>query len=160
MTNVLVIDDDYYLRTLMRIVLENAGHKVIEAANGIDGERASFSNNVDIIFTDIFMPNQDGLQTIINIRKTNSAVIIVAMSSGDKLHTLDYLRYSRIFGAMHSMQKPLSVAVILAIAEKASPGPGFYTGDKLSIGTGFRKRPADFWKGAQSRHKSPENPHA
>ena len=120
MANILIIDDDYYLRFIMRIILEGAGHKVFETSNGLDGERAFFSNEIDIVFTDIFMPEQDGLQTIINIRKSNHTVQIVTMSSGGHSRELDYLMYSEIIGATYSLIKPISLVDILSIASKAS----------------------------------------
>ena len=115
MANILIIDSDPYLRIAMRIMLEKDGHQVVDAANGIDGERAFFSMKIDIVFTDIFMPNQDGLQTIINIRKSNSIVKIVAMSSGGHSRELEYLMYSEIIGATYFIIKPISFIPLLTI---------------------------------------------
>ena len=69
----------------------------------------------DIIFTDIFMPDQDGLQTIKNIRKTNKVTPIVAMSSGGPERTSDYLRYAKILGATHIVPKSASIDKIFEV---------------------------------------------
>ena len=68
MPHVLVIDDDQQIRQAISLILSEEDCEVTCAFDGYEGERALKINKIDIIITDIFMPNQDGLQTIINIR--------------------------------------------------------------------------------------------
>ena len=58
------------------------------------------------------MPEQDGLQTIINIRKSDKHVPIIAMSSGGSIQELDYLKHSIKLGATHAVPKPLTHDVV------------------------------------------------
>ena len=57
---ILVIDDDRYVRTFLRMLLEGEGHFVTEAVNGIDGERKYRDCQADLIITDIIMPGMNG----------------------------------------------------------------------------------------------------
>ena len=90
--------------------LEQSGHNVTEAATGCEGERRFVAAPADIVLTDILMPEQDGLQTIINIRKFNNVVPIIAMSAGCGEH--NYLHHSMLLGATLAVQKPVSIESI------------------------------------------------
>ncbi len=110
MAKILVIDDCNVSRVALRLCLEQGGHTVVEAETGCEGERKFVASPTDIIFTDILMPDQDGLQTIINIRKFNKQVPIIAMSAGLDVH--NYLHHSKLLGATHAVPKPMSKDVI------------------------------------------------
>ncbi len=117
MANILIIDDCTTTRMLMRAYFILLGHDVGEATTGIEGERKFSENGADLIFIDIFMPDQDGLQTIRNIRKTNIKVPIVAMSSGGKDNITDFLTYTIEFGATIAVEKPLTKVIFDQIFE-------------------------------------------
>ena len=120
MATILIIDDDAAVRSLMRSLLESLGHFVIEASTGIDGERAFHAVLPDVIFTDIFMPDQDGLQTIKNIRKADKSTPIIAMSSGGPERTDDYLHYAKILGATHIVSKSATTEKIVKVITSAT----------------------------------------
>ena len=82
MAHVLIIEDNTDLRELLQFVLEGAGHSVSVAFDGEAGLRAQESRPADIVITDIFMPNQDGLETIAQLRRNHPEVKVVAMSGG------------------------------------------------------------------------------
>lgn len=82
MPHVLIIEDNEDLRDLMQVVLEGAGHSVSLASDGEAGLRAQRARPADIVITDIFMPNQDGLETIAQLRRDHPQVKVVAMSGG------------------------------------------------------------------------------
>ena len=69
MASILVIDDERHIRDLLRKVLEGAGHTVKEASNGRDAMRIWRESPVDLIITDILMPEQDGLEFIRELRR-------------------------------------------------------------------------------------------
>lgn len=64
MARILVIDDDGQVRGAIRRILERAGHTVLDAADGEMGMRAHREGPADLIITDIFMPERDGIETI------------------------------------------------------------------------------------------------
>ena len=68
MPTILVIDDDALLRSAVRAALEAAGYVVIEAADGEKGLRLHREQGPDLVIVDIFMPEQDGLDVIRDVR--------------------------------------------------------------------------------------------
>ncbi|MEI8396681.1 MAG: response regulator [Rhodospirillaceae bacterium] len=104
----LVIDDSRSCRILLKDMLERMGCSVFEAENGRHGEKLATSLSPDIIFCDLFMPDQDGLETILKIRKIDKKVPIVVISSGGPDSEMDYLRYATLLGATRALPKPAS----------------------------------------------------
>ena len=69
MVRVLVIDDNQDVRDLIQFILEGAGYSVELAPDGEAGLRSQRARPADVVITDIFMPNQDGLETIARLRE-------------------------------------------------------------------------------------------
>ena len=82
MARVLVIDDDEEHRTLLRAMLEGAGHQVQEAEDGVEGLRLFGQGRPDLVFTDINMPGLDGHDVISALRVQHADVPVVAISGG------------------------------------------------------------------------------
>lgn len=61
MPTILLVDDSATIRQELRCDLENEGHKVIEAVDGEDGLRQVATEEVDLIISDLNMPNMNGL---------------------------------------------------------------------------------------------------
>lgn len=108
MTTVLVIDDEELVRFTIREILEAEGYEVIEAANGQKGVEAFQNNHVDLIITDIIMPEKEGVETIIEIKRENPAIKILAISGGGRTRNMDFLKLADEFGADKTMAKPFS----------------------------------------------------
>ena len=103
---ILVIDDDTQLRELLCHVLEREGYAVLSAANGRDGMRLFSEHPVDMVITDIVIPEQEGLETIRELRHGNNDVKIVAMSESLPRFQFDYLRVAELLGASRTILKP------------------------------------------------------
>jgi DNA-binding response OmpR family regulator len=125
MAKVLVIDDDPAICRMINRALSDAGHRVIEATDGRQGLRIFQSDAPDIIITDIVMPNQEGIQTIREIRATGSKVIIVAISGGGGGDDGSlYLTIAEELGADVVLQKPFRISELVAIVDRMlSRGP-------------------------------------
>ena len=111
MAKILVVDDDPEIRDVVREVLELDGHQI---ATFDDGERALAHVNrhpVELLITDIFMPEVDGLQIIREIRRRRLKMPIVAMSGVD-FGGQDYLGVAEKFGAFATLKKPFSPGVL------------------------------------------------
>lgn len=119
MSTILIIDDDEQLRGLLRTVLERAEYRVSEACNGREGIDAVTFRLPDLVLCDIFMAEQDGLRTIFQLRREFPAVKVIAMSGGGALVRENYLDEARIFGAVATLQKPFSPAVLLQTVDQA-----------------------------------------
>lgn len=125
MANVLIIDDVDELRTMVRCVLEAAGHDVREAANGIQGLRAFRERPADLVICDIFMPEKEGLETILDLRREYGKLPIIAMSGGSARIPRDFLRDATALGASRLLRKPFEVQELLeavnAVLQESPP---------------------------------------
>ena len=106
MALILVIDDEEGMRALLRNFLEREGHKVLEAPDGMAGIRLYQENRPDLVITDIFMPEKEGTQTILELRKNNPNVKIIAISGGELAARIDVLGTAKIFGALRVLTNP------------------------------------------------------
>ena len=107
MKTILIIDDDPVIRTLLRHILEAEGYGVREAENGKEGMRSYVSSPADMVIVDIFMPLQDGLETIRELASMLPTCTIMAISDGGNIGGTDFLRMARTFGAHAALTKPL-----------------------------------------------------
>lgn len=118
MVRVLVIDDDDDTRRMLCEVLTRAGHEAVDAADGRAGVARYRENRADVVITDIFMPDQDGLETIREIRREFLHARIIAISGGGRRSNFDYLPSALMLGARRTMDKPFTPAELLqAVAE-------------------------------------------
>jgi len=107
MGRVLVIDDEPQIRSMLRMMLERAGHEVEEAPDGIEGIRIYRQNPVDLIISDLIMPNKDGIGMIIELKKEFPDVRIIAMSGGGLNKPEGYLEGAKKLGARKTLTKPI-----------------------------------------------------
>ena len=116
---ILVVDDEPAERGLIRGVLEDAGYEVIEAADGKEAESVLAACEVDLIVTDIVMPEQEGLQTIRWVRKNRPGLKIVAISGSGGPH----LHAAELMGADAVLRKPLTRDILLQVVVRQTGGP-------------------------------------
>jgi CheY-like chemotaxis protein len=114
MARVLVIDDNPDIRALLREAFELHGYDVEVAHNGRVGLRLMREQAIDVVITDIFMPEQDGIETILELRRDFPDVKIVAMSGGGTTGNLTYLPAAQQLGAVHSVAKPFDCLAMVA----------------------------------------------
>lgn len=124
MASILVIDDDALVQKTLGAVLECAGHAVHFAEDGREGVQKMRILDPDLIITDIIMPNQEGIETIIAIRKSSTTVPIIAIS-GAGSGNLDVLKAAKEFGATKTIRKPFGAAALLEMVNAclAMPRP-------------------------------------
>jgi two-component system response regulator (stage 0 sporulation protein F) len=108
---ILVIDDDSAIRTFLRKVLEDAGYTVLLASNGREGLRLLQVSTADLVITDVLMPEQDGLDVTMALRRASPDMRIVAISGGTA--EFDYLDVAKELGAHRTLRKPLIVNDLL-----------------------------------------------
>ncbi|HYT72058.1 MAG TPA: response regulator [Gemmatimonadales bacterium] len=123
MARILIIDDDAGIRQSLRALLERAGHDVADARDGGAGLRIHAAQRADLIITDLFMPDYDGIETIRELRRTDPTVKIIAMSGGGFDGTVDLNADAKSLGAQHSLRKPLDGRELLeAVREVLGQG--------------------------------------
>jgi CheY-like chemotaxis protein len=126
MARILVIDDDGQVRGAIRRILERAGHTVVDVADGEAGIRVHRERPTDLIITDIFMPEQDGIETIQQLRREFPGVKIIAISGGDRTRTVDLRTDAELLGASRSLRKPFELTELLKAVNEllGEPRPG------------------------------------
>ena len=108
MTRILIIDDDEQVLDMLYESLTREGYDVLRASNGEQGLRLYRQEPVDLIITDIIMPEKEGIETIIELRQDFPDVKIIAMSGGGRIVTKDYLHLAKIFGVQRTFKKPVA----------------------------------------------------
>ncbi len=121
MQHILVIDDEPALRTLLRNYLESEGYSVCMAQDGQQALRLFEEYRADLIITDIFMPEQDGLEVIATMRQRRPGLPIIAISGGGRMDKRDVLHIAKSLGAKCVMPKPLELEDLLAAIRQYLP---------------------------------------
>ena len=112
---ILVIDDEDEVRTSIVNLLRNTGFTVVEAPNGRRGMEQLSQHYVTLVLTDILMPEMDGLEVVMEIRRSHPTKKIVAMSKG-----LDLLRLAKALGAHATVAKPFEARDLLDTISRVS----------------------------------------
>jgi len=113
MATVLVADDEDLVRGTIRIILEKAGHTVLLARDGRMAVEMARKQPPQLVICDIIMPEQEGIQTILELRRMLPDVKIVAISGGGRTHNFDYLTMAERIGVAKTLRKPFSRAALL-----------------------------------------------
>jgi DNA-binding response OmpR family regulator len=137
MASVLVVDDEADIRSLVRELLERAGHDVVEAGDGNEGLRAFFASRPDLVVLDVSMPGLDGWGTLERIRELSDVPVVMLTAQARELAKVRGLRG----GADDYITKPFGRQELLARVEAnlrrqrsdavapATYGDGFVTVD-------------------------------
>jgi CheY-like chemotaxis protein len=107
MAKILVFDDEPSILLMIKKMLEKAGHDVDLALNGREGMELLEKNQPDLVITDIIMPEKEGLETIMALRKRYPEIKIIAISGGGRIGPEGYLPSAKHLGADMVFQKPL-----------------------------------------------------
>jgi DNA-binding response OmpR family regulator len=113
MSGILIVEDDKDLREMLKSSLLRRKYTVLEASNGREAFLKFKSSVVDLIITDIIMPEEDGLKVIMQLRELKPAVKIIAISGGGKAGPGNYLNLARALGADEIFPKPFSLISLL-----------------------------------------------
>lgn len=116
MANILHVDDDDAVRAMLSAALTNAGHQVQEAASGQKGLSAYEKTSIDLVITDLVMPDTDGFQLMREIRLVSPEVKIIVISGEDRLGAL--LTMAKMLGARRVLAKPFSGQELLEAVDE------------------------------------------
>jgi DNA-binding response OmpR family regulator len=108
MKRILVVDDNEALRRPLGKFLEQAGYQVETAADGNAGLKLFRQSPFDLVVTDLIMPGKEGLETIVELRRIQPDLKIIAMSGGGRLDPSNYLPMATLLGATKVLAKPFS----------------------------------------------------
>ncbi len=114
MVKILVIEDDIAVRGLFCQFFESEGYQVCSASNGREGLDLLRAGGVDLVVTDIMMPEMDGLEVVQAIRRLDTELPIIAISGGMRDAVFNFVSAARDFGADAIFEKPVSLSDLLA----------------------------------------------
>ncbi len=121
MATILVIDDDDAIRDLLREALQLDNLTVVTAPNGKIGMESIRQSPVDIVITDMEMPERNGFEVITELRRDFSDVKIIAMSGSFTFaNHADVLEEAKRLGANICLRKPFSISDVLAAVKEVS----------------------------------------
>jgi signal transduction histidine kinase/CheY-like chemotaxis protein len=111
--SIVVVDDDLPVRTFIQKTLEEGGYKVHVGANGRDAVALCAEKPVDLVLTDLVMPEQEGIETIRFFRKERPHIPVIAMSGGMS----EMLGAASALGAREVIQKPIDPAELIRLVK-------------------------------------------
>lgn len=119
MARVLIIDDDpSILRSVARI-LEEEGHEVREAGDGKSALELVADGSPDLIVSDMYMPEMDGIELLIRLQTDHPGTPMVAMSGGGHMAKEELLRNASMLGAVAVLEKPFTIEQLLDVVNQA-----------------------------------------
>ncbi len=124
MARILIIDDDAKLRITLRELLEEQGYEVIEASDGREGLHHYLAAPVDLVITDLLMPEHEGVETISALQRVNPQVKIIAITGGGQTGRMDFLAVAVALGAQRTFRKPFRQQALLEAVHDLTRGEG------------------------------------
>lgn len=109
MAKVLVIDDDPKVRSVVARFVELEGHTVVQAENGKEAIDQLQGDPADLVISDIFMPEMDGIEVLIQLREHFPDAKLVAMSGGGAIAASHVLKTAKVLGAVAVLEKPFDL---------------------------------------------------
>ncbi|MBN2161689.1 MAG: response regulator [Pontiellaceae bacterium] len=117
MATILLIEDDRIIRNLVVNVMEDSGHKIIQAEDGDEGLSLAAQHNPDLVITDILMPKVDGINVIETLKKNDPDCRIIAMSAGGFNRKEYYLSIANVVGSSCILSKPFKPKELISLVE-------------------------------------------
>lgn len=112
MSTVLIIDDDAQFNLMLKSALEIKGYEVETAANGKEGKTLYQNKKYDVIITDIIMPDLDGYEVILDLRRMGMSDRTIAVSGGGRTAADDYLVTAQHFDVAATFNKPIDLQAL------------------------------------------------
>ena len=118
MATILLVEDEPLVAETLSSAMQGKGHYVVTAANGDDGLRRFVERPFDLIVTDIIMPDKEGIEMILEMRRLKPNAKIVAISGGGRTGNVEFLKMAGSLGAMATLNKPIRLAEFFKVLEQ------------------------------------------
>ena len=112
---ILIVDDDYELSDGIRAVLENQGHKVLQARDGQQGQQMIYNNHPDLVILDMMMPRKGGYPVLEHFRDKKEAppIIMITANEGSR-----HKAYAEYLGVIDYIRKPFAMERLLEAVDR------------------------------------------
>jgi DNA-binding NtrC family response regulator len=122
---VLIVDDDDAIRGVLPRILAHAQHEAEACADGAAALEMCRSWSPDLIITDVYMPEMDGIEFLLLVREEQPDLPIIVISGGGQFFTANHaLEDAMQLGAVSTLSKPFQMEEVLAAVDKALSGTG------------------------------------
>ena len=121
--SILLVDDEPSVLKSLELVLDRAGFDVLAVNDGRLAIEAMQSGRVDLVLTDVVMPDREGVETIIELRRSHPTLPIIAMSGGGMGSADLYLSVAAQVGANATLLKPFTEAQLLSAVRQVLAAP-------------------------------------
>lgn len=118
---VLLADDEPGIRNLITRYLERAGFLVTAVVHGGEALAHLAAHPVDLLITDLVMPETEGIEMIMHLRRTHPQLPIIAISGGDPSSPGDFLHIAGKLGAQRTLRKPFDCETLLKVVRELLP---------------------------------------
>jgi len=108
--NILLVDDEESIRKMVRAVLGEDNYSFTEASNGVEALEIMETQSFDLILTDVIMPDCDGIELVMSVRKKLPDIKVIVMSGGGRVRADHYLNLAEKLGAARVFEKPFNTA--------------------------------------------------
>ncbi len=124
MAKILIVDDDKNYRSAIGRMLRKMHHDVVEAENGRDAISSYKKSVIDIVITDILMPEKDGIELIMELKKEFRDVKIIAITGGIAKYnnSVNMLDQAKFLGACRVIEKPFENEELTAAVNEILEG--------------------------------------
>ena len=116
MKKILIVDDELSVREMVSAMLTNNKTQVFLAENGIQALQILADENINLVVTDIVMPKENGIDLIMDMKKSYPVIPVVAISGGGGIEgRFNYLEIAKLVGANQILEKPFSAETLRTI---------------------------------------------
>jgi DNA-binding NtrC family response regulator len=120
MAKILIVDDEEPIRTLVSKIVSKDGHETMEAEDGVHACETYQDAEIDLIITDLVMPKKNGIEMIMELKKSRPDVRVIAISGGSGFSgQIDLLSVAQLLGAKNIIKKPFTVDEIRVAVNEA-----------------------------------------
>jgi YesN/AraC family two-component response regulator len=120
MKTILIVDDEPLVRTTLARLIQAQGYLTLTASDGVEAMKLFVREDIDLVFCDILMPKQNGLQTICEMKRAKPGVAVIAISGGIGIDPegRNVLARAEKIGADSTLMKPFGRAELAAALQK------------------------------------------
>jgi YesN/AraC family two-component response regulator len=122
MANILLIDDEPLVVDTLSNAITSKGHTVVTATNGVEGMKKFTEGSFDLVITDIIMPDKEGIELIMELKRHAPSVKIIAISGGGRTGNVEFLKMATKLGAVASLKKPIRLAEFYSVLSRSLDG--------------------------------------
>lgn len=114
MKKILLVDDEGAIRSMVSVVLKGEDRVFVEASNGTEAQAFLAADSYDLVISDVIMPDCDGIELVMSIRRKQPDVPVIVMSGGGRVQANHYLNLAEKLGAAKVFEKPFDTVALRA----------------------------------------------